>query len=225
MYLILFGAPGVGKGTQAKILSSKLNIPHISTGDILREAVKAQTVLGIKAQKIMSTGELVSDEIMIGIIKEVLTDSKCNKGFLLDGFPRTLAQATAFDELLKELNLLDKILLISLDTNEEELIVRLTNRRACSKCQAIFNLKDIKDKEICPNCGAVNSFYHRSDDQEEVIRRRFGIFQSATLPILEHYEKMRKVISVDGFQSVERVTSDILKCLAKKSGDKTTIFA
>ena len=224
MHLILFGAPGVGKGTQAKILSSKLNIPHISTGDILREAVKAQTVLGIKAQNILTAGELVSDEIMIGIIKEVLTDPKCSKGFLLDGFPRTLAQAIAFDKLLKELNIMDKILLISLDAKEEELTIRLTNRRACSKCQSIFNFNDIKDKDKCPNCGAVNSFYHRSDDQEEVIRRRFNIFQSSTLPILEHYAKMGKVISVDGFQPVEKVAADILGCLAIKSG-KTVISA
>jgi adenylate kinase len=224
MHLILFGAPGVGKGTQAKILSSKLKIPHISTGDILREAVKAQTVLGIKAQNILTAGELVSDEIMIGIIKEVLTDPKCSKGFLLDGFPRTLAQAIAFDGLLKELNLMDKILLISLDAKEEELTIRLTNRRACSNCQSIFNFNDIKDKDKCPNCGAVNSFYHRSDDQEEVIRRRFKIFQSSTLPILEHYEKMGKVISVDGFQPVEKVAADILSRLAIKSG-KTVISA
>ena len=224
MHLILFGAPGVGKGTQAKILSSKLNIPHISTGDILREAVKAQTVLGIKAQNILTAGELVSDEIMIGIIKEVLTDPKCSKGFLLDGFPRTLAQAIAFDELLKELNIMDKILLISLEAKEEELTIRLTNRRACSKCQSIFNFNDIKDKDTCPNCGAVNSFYHRSDDKEDVIRRRFKIFQSSTLPILDHYEKMGKVISVDGFQSVERVAADILSSLAIKSG-KTVISA
>jgi adenylate kinase len=225
MYLILFGAPGVGKGTQAKILSSKLGIPHISTGDILRTAVKAQTVLGIKAQKIMSTGELVSDEIMIGIIKDALSDPKCSKGFLLDGFPRTLAQATAIDELLKELNLMDKILVVSLMTNEEELIIRLTNRRACSKCQEIFNYQDIKDKDVCPNCGAVNSFYHRIDDQEEVIRHRFKIFQSVTLPILEHYKKMGQVISVDGFQPIEKVTEDILNCLAIKSGKKTAISA
>jgi adenylate kinase len=222
MHLILFGAPGVGKGTQAKILSSKLDIPHISTGDILREAVKTQTVLGIKAQNILAAGELVSDEIMIGIIKEVLTDPKCSKGFLLDGFPRTLAQAIAFDELLKELNIMDKILLISLDAKEEELTIRLTNRRACSKCQSIFNFNDIKDKDKCPNCGAVNSFYHRSDDQEGVIRRRFKIFQSSTLPILEHYEKMGKVISVDGFQPVDKVAADILSRLAIISG-KTVI--
>ena len=225
MHLILFGAPGVGKGTQAKILSSKLDIPHISTGDILRTAVKAQTVLGIKAQKIMSTGELVSDEIMIEIIKDALSDPKCSKGFLLDGFPRTLAQATAIDELLKELNLMEKILVISLMTNEEELIVRLTNRRACSQCQEIFNYKDIKDKNVCPNCGAVKSFYHRSDDQEEVIRHRFEIFHLVTLPLLEHYEKMGKVIYIDGSQPIEKVTEDILNCLAIKSGKKITTSA
>ena len=225
MYLIIFGAPGVGKGTQAKILSSKLGIPHISTGDILRAAVKAQTELGIKALKIMSSGELVSDEIMIGIIKDTLSDPKCSKGFLLDGFPRTLAQAKAIDELLQEMNLLGKILVISLTTNEEELIVRLTNRRACSKCQEIFNLNDIKEKEVCPNCGAANSFYQRSDDREEVIRHRFKIFQSVTLPILELYEEMGKVISVDGFQPIDKVTEDILHSLAKRSGKEFTISA
>jgi len=223
MHLILFGAPGVGKGTQAKILSQKLGIPHISTGDILRTAVKAQTALGIKAQKIMSQGELISDDIMIGIIKDALSDSRCNKGFLLDGFPRTLAQAKAIDGLLKELNISEKIFLISLRTNEEELIVRLTNRRACSKCQEIFNYNDIKDNNVCPNCGALNSFYHRNDDHEDVIRNRFKIFQSVTLPILEHYEKLGKVISVDGFQPVEKVTEDILNCLKANTGKKTVI--
>jgi adenylate kinase len=217
MYLILFGAPGVGKGTQAKILSSKLDIPHISTGDILRNAFKAQTELGIKAHKIMSSGELVSDEIMIGIIRETLIDPKCEKGFILDGYPRTLAQATSFDKLLKELNLMGKIYLVSLMTNEEELIIRLTNRRACSKCQEIFNYNDIKEMNVCPNCGATDSFYHRSDDKEEVIRHRFEIFHSVTLPLLEHYATMGKVISIDGCQSVEKVTEDILNCLAIKS--------
>jgi len=225
MHLILFGAPGVGKGTQAKILSLKLGIPHISTGDILRAAFKAQTELGIKAHKIMSSGELVSDEIMIGIIRDTLLDSKCSKGFILDGYPRTLAQANAFDKLLEELNIIKKIFLISLRTNEEELIVRLTNRRACSKCQEIFNYNDIKDSDICPNCGAIKSFYHRSDDQEEVIRNRFRIFQSVTFPLLEHYEKMGKVISVDGFQPVEKVSEDILNSLAIKCGKKIAISA
>jgi Adenylate kinase and related kinases len=173
----------------------------------------------------MSQGELVSDDIMIAIIKDTLSDPKCSKGFLLDGFPRTLAQAIAIDSLLKELNIIEKIFLISLMTNEEELIVRLTNRRACSKCQKIFNYNDIKDIDVCPNCGAVNSFYHRNDDQEDVIRNRFKIFQSVTLPILEHYKKMGKVISVEGFQTVEKVTEDILNSLTAKLGNKTVISA
>ena len=225
MHLILFGSPGVGKGTQAKILSLKLGVPHISTGDILRKAVKEQTPMGIKAHKVMSSGELVSDDIMIGIIRDVLMSPICYKGFILDGYPRTLAQSTAFDKLLIELGIMGKIFLISLMTNEEELIVRLTNRRACSKCQEIFNFNDIKDSEICPNCGAVNSFYHRSDDTKEVISNRFKIFQSVTLPLLEHYEKMGKVISVDGFQSVEKVTEEILNGLVKITGEKIAISA
>jgi adenylate kinase len=225
MHLILFGSPGAGKGTQAKILSLKLGIPHISTGDILRKAVKEQTPLGIKAHAIMTSGELVSDDIMIGIIRDALMSPICSKGFILDGYPRTLAQSTAFDKILIELDIMEKILLISLVTNEEELIVRLTNRRACSKCQEIFKYNDIKDSEICPNCGAVNSFYHRSDDTKEVISNRFRIFQSVTLPLLDHYEKMGKVISVDGFQPVDKVTEEILSELMKKSGKKIAISA
>jgi adenylate kinase len=225
MHLILFGSPGAGKGTQAKILSAKLGIPHISTGDILRNAVNEKTPLGIKAQKIMSSGNLVSDDIMIGIIKDTLVGPECSKGFILDGFPRTLTQARAFDEMLNELNLMDKILLISLRTNEEEIIVRLTNRRACSNCQEIFIYNDIKELEVCPNCGAVKSFYLRNDDKEEVIRNRFRIFETVTLPILEHYEKMGKVISIDGFQSIEKVTEDILNNLKGKSGKNITISA
>jgi adenylate kinase len=223
MHLILFGSPGAGKGTQAKILSGKLGIPHISTGDILRNAAKEETVLGIKAQEIMSSGNLVSDEIMIGIIKDTLIGPKCSKGFILDGFPRTLTQAKAFDDMLNELNLMDKIYLISLRTNEEEIIVRLTNRRACSNCQEIFNYYDIKELEVCPNCGALKSFYLRNDDKEEVIRNRFRIFESVTLPILEHYKKMGKVISIDGFQSIEKVTANILINLEGKSGKNKLI--
>jgi adenylate kinase len=225
MHLILFGSPGAGTGTQAKILSSKLKIPHISTGDILRNAFKEQTELGIEAQKIMSSGNLVSDDIMIGIIKDTLMKPECSNGFILDGFPRTITQALAFDKMLIDLKLMEKIYLVSLRTNEEEIIVRLTNRRACSNCQEIFNYFDIKDLDACPNCGTPNSFYYRNDDKEEVIRNRFRIFESVTLPILEHYEKMGKVISINGFQSIEKVTEEILNGLSAKSGKKITISA
>src|SRR5690606_15977357 len=142
MRLILFGSPGVGKGTQAKILSSTLKIPHISTGDILREAVKNQTPLGIKAKKIMDAGELVSDDIMIGIIRDKLQE--CTDGFILDGFPRTLTQAVAFDHLTDELGFKD-VIVVNLYGDEEKIVSRLTNRRACKQCQNIFNYFDIKD--------------------------------------------------------------------------------
>ncbi len=187
MKLIFFGSPGVGKGTQAKILSAKLNIPHISTGDILRKAVTEQTPLGIKAQEAIKKGELVSDDIMIGIIRESLSKPECDKGFILDGFPRTKTQAVEFDLLLKEICGSD-ITLIALTGNDEEIIKRLTNRRACMVCSNIFNYNEIKDLRKCPSCGAENSFYQRNDDKEEVIKHRLQIYKSSTKPVLEHYK-------------------------------------
>ena len=132
MQLILFGAPGVGKGTQAKILSDKLKIPHISTGDILRQAAKEQTELGKKAQETMNRGDLVPDDVMVGIIKERLNKLDCKNGFILDGFPRTKIQAVALDKLLKELNI-NRIAVINIYADEKELIKRLNSRRACKK--------------------------------------------------------------------------------------------
>lgn len=224
MRLILFGSPGVGKGTQAKILSAKLNIPHISTGDILRQAVKDKTPLGLKAQAIMSSGALVPDEVMIGIIRATLIDPKCKNGFILDGFPRTLAQVDAFNKLLNELGIKD-LYLITLTADEEEIVIRLTNRRACNKCQDIFNYQDIKDRKTCPTCGAKDSFYQRPDDTEEVIRTRLKVFNEVTRPVLDLYDRLGKVIYVDGFQSVEAVTEDILAGIEKKTGEKVTLSA
>ncbi|HVO72475.1 MAG TPA: adenylate kinase [Ignavibacteriaceae bacterium] len=212
MQLIIFGAPGVGKGTQAKILSSKLNIPHISTGDILREAVKNKTPLGMKAQEIMNKGELVPDEIMIGIIKDTLSHPESRKGFLLDGFPRTLKQAEALDSLMKQLKIPDYYV-ISLSADDEELVKRLSNRRACKNCQTIFALDEIKEKEKCPKCGAEKSFYQRNDDKEDVIRNRLKVYKSNTRPVLGHYEKQKRVIEVDGIGPVEEVNKNIIKAL------------
>lgn len=215
MRLVLFGAPGVGKGTQAKILSEKFNIPHISTGDILRAAVKEKTPLGIKAKEIMDKGELISDEIMIGIIRDTLIHSRCRNGFILDGFPRTIAQAQAFDALLNEIQMKD-VYLIVLQANEEEIVKRLTNRRACKSCQTIFNYDEIKDKTKCLKCGAENSFYQRSDDKEDVIRNRLKVYTSTTKPVLTHYEKQGSVIYINGFGPVEEINKNILKELEAK---------
>lgn len=209
MQLILFGAPGVGKGTQAKILSDKLKIPHISTGDILRQAAKEQTELGKKAQETMNRGDLVPDDVMVGIIKERLNKLDCKNGFILDGFPRTKIQAVALDKLLKELNI-NRIAVINVYADEKELIKRLNSRRACKKCGNIFSLEKIDGLDKCPNCDTENSFYLRDDDKEDVIRKRFKIFKSTTIPVLNYYQERGKVISVNGIGSIEDVNDLIL---------------
>ncbi|HAB52415.1 MAG: adenylate kinase [Ignavibacteria bacterium RIFOXYB2_FULL_35_12] len=215
MRLILFGAPGVGKGTQAKILASRLNIPHISTGDILREAVKEKTPLGIKAFEIMSRGELVSDDIMIGIIHDALNQTRCKDGFILDGFPRTLPQAKEIEKLFTELKL-ENIFYVNLTANSDEIIRRLTNRRACKVCQSIFTLSEIQDKEKCPVCNSACSFYQRDDDKEEVIRNRMEIFNTTTQPVLDYYERRGNLVTVDGLGAIDDITASILTSIEAK---------
>ena len=212
MQLILFGSPGVGKGTQAKIISSKLNIPHISTGDILRQAAAEQTELGKKAKEIMNKGELVPDDIMIGIIKDRLKKKDCKNGFILDGFPRTTVQAENLDKLLIELGF-EKPIVINITANEDEIVKRLNNRRACKNCGKIFTLEEINNRQNCPNCGALDSFYLREDDKEDVIRNRLKVFEKNTLPVLNHYKNSAKVIAVDGSRDIKDVNKSIMKQL------------
>lgn len=212
MRLLLFGAPGVGKGTQAKLLSSKFRIPHISTGDILRQAVKDQTEFGKKANEIMSRGDLVPDDIMIGIIKYRLQKQDCEAGFIIDGFPRTKNQAVELDMLLHEMKIND-IKLINIFADEEEIVKRLNNRRACKVCGEIFSLTEIDSINICPKCNAKDSFYLRDDDKEEVIRKRLKVFRHNTEPVLQYYEKQGKVISINGLGTVEDVNSELLQML------------
>ena len=212
MKLTLFGAPGVGKGTQAKLLSSKFDIPHISTGDILRQAIKEQTEIGLRAQQIMNRGDLVPDDIMIGIIKYRLNKSDCKTGFILDGFPRTEKQANELDRLLSEMNL-SHLKLINIFADEDEIVKRLNNRRACKKCNTIFTLKEIESRKNCPICDEQDSFYLREDDKEEVIRKRLEVFRRTTEPVLNHYKNKGKVISINGLGSVEEVNKEILGTL------------
>lgn len=216
MRLILFGSPGVGKGTQAKIISNNLNIPHISTGDILRKAVKDKTELGIKAGRIMEKGELVPDDLMIGMIKEVLTSDECKNGFILDGFPRTTIQAEALDRLFTQIGINNSIL-VHITADEKEIIKRLNNRRACKECGNIFKLKDIDGLDACPTCGAKNSFYLRNDDKEDVIKNRLDIFSSSTMPVLGYYQKKDRVIDVNGFDTIENVNKKIVESLKEKN--------
>lgn len=215
MHLILFGPPGAGKGTQAKILSDKFNIPHISTGDMLREAVANQTELGMKAKSIMEAGQLVPDDVMIGIIKETLSSQKCKNGFILDGFPRTVDQAKALDELFKEMNISD-VVILDFNIDEEEIIKRVTNRRQCRNCGSLFNLLYDKLGNVCPVCGALNTIYQRDDDKEEVIRKRISVYKQSTLPVKNYYKENKACfISIDGYGEIEQITKTILEKLEK----------
>ena len=212
MRLILFGPPGVGKGTQAQILSSKLNIPHISTGDMLRDAVKNQTELGLKAKSYMEKGELVPDDVMIGIVKEVISSERCKDGFILDGFPRTLAQAKALDEMFKELNIkLDFV--ISFDVGEEEIIRRLTNRRICRSCGAVYNLLiDKIENNRCLKCGG--ELYRRSDDDPDVIKNRLSVYKNSTEPVLKYYEQkglLKKINASGTIKEVAEKVNEVIK--------------
>ena len=216
MRLILFGSPGVGKGTQAKIISKNLNIPHISTGDILRKAVKEQTELGKRAGEIMARGELVPDDLMIGLIKEVLTSEECKDGFILDGFPRTTIQAEALDRLFTQIGI-NNAILVHITADEKEIIKRLNNRRACKECGNIFILKDIEGLDTCPNCNAKNSFYLRNDDREDVIKNRLDVFTSTTLPVLDYYNNEGRVIEVNGFDTIDNVNKKIVDSLKAKN--------
>lgn len=212
MQLILFGAPGVGKGTQAKVLSSHFNIPHISTGDILREAANNGTPLGIKAREIMNAGELVPDEIMIGIIRDTLQEQRCENGFILDGFPRTIAQAEALSYLFEQLNITG-VKLLYIKASDDEIIRRLTSRGACKVCGTIVSYAELGNDNHCPKCGAKDSFYTRKDDSEEVIKNRIKVFKNNTYPVLDYYQKRKTIIEIDGTKNIEEVSAEILNLL------------
>lgn len=198
MRIILLGAPGAGKGTQAALISEKYEVPHISTGDILREAVKQGTELGRLAESYMSKGELVPDEVVIGIVTERIQQSDCEKGFLLDGFPRTVAQAKALDKALSERSIgIDAI--ISLEVNEDEVVRRLGSRRVCAKCGAVSSQKS----KACESCGG--ELITRADDQPDAIRRRLQVYKDQTEPLIVYYARTGILQRIAAVGTVEEV--------------------
>jgi len=210
MRVILLGPPGCGKGTQAEIICNNFEIPHISTGDILRDNVKRGTEIGSRAKSFMDSGSLVPDEIIIGMIKDRFSEDDCKNGFLLDGFPRTIAQAEALDKLLKKMKIhLDYI--INIDVPDENIINRISKRLSCSNCGDVYNLmfKKPKKEMVCDSCGF--KLHQRDDDKEEVIRNRLEVYRKQTAPLIQYYNK--KIMNVDGEQSINEVTKDILKIL------------
>ena len=206
MRIILLGPPGAGKGTQAKDLVNKYGIPQISTGDILRKNLAEKTPLGLEAKKFMDAGGLVPDSVVIGIVKERLKEADCKKGYILDGFPRTVPQAEELDKALAEMGTpLDKVL--SIEVPDVELVKRLSGRRTCRSCQegyhVMFKAPKVADK--CDKCGG--ELYQRDDDKEEAIKNRLVVYQSSTAPLIAYYTGKGLLRAVDGVGSM----GDILK--------------
>lgn len=212
MQLILMGPPGAGKGTQAAEIVKKYGIPQISTGDMFRAAVKEGTELGKKAAECMKSGALVPDEVTIGIVKERLSKEDCAKGFILDGFPRTVDQADALEKILAELGKsLTRVLNIYVPS--EDLIERAVGRRICKNCGATYHIKfnPSKAENICDNCGG--ELYQRADDNAETMKNRLSVYEASTRPLIEYYKKAGKYTEIDGRQAIGKVTEDLIAAL------------
>ncbi len=212
--LVFLGPPGAGKGTYAKELVKILGIPHISTGDMFREAVASGSELGKKVKEIMDRGDLVPDEIVNAIVRERLSKPDCERGFILDGYPRTVAQARALDEMLKQMGK-ELMWAVFFDVPEDVVVLRLTNRRICPKCGRIYNLISNPPKEdnLCDVCKV--PLIQRDDDKEEVVRRRYKIYMENTVPVVDYYEEREKLKKIDGTLGVERVVKEVLKLVDK----------
>lgn len=202
------GLPGAGKGTQAEKIVDKYGIPHISTGDMFRAAIKEGTELGLKAKSFMDNGDLVPDEVTIGIVGERLSKEDCEKGFLLDGFPRTVAQAEALENILADLGKKMNYV-ININVDKDILMERLTGRRICKECGATYHLvfNPPTEEGVCDRCGG--ELYQRADDNEETVQNRLDVNIKQTQPLLAYYEDKGYLKNIDGQQDIHRVFDDI----------------
>lgn len=214
MYILLMGPPGAGKGTQAERLISDFKLPHISTGDMFRAAVKAGTAMGKEAKKYMDAGGLVPDEVTIGIVREGLAKPECAKDFMLDGFPRTLEQAVALDKIMSDMGKkLDAVL--NINVPDSELVSRVTGRRICKECGATYHEKFNPSKVAgkCDKCGG--ALYQRDDDKGETVLNRLKAYHSQTEPLFDYYRKAGIYKEVNGLQDIEKVYQDVKQALGK----------
>jgi len=213
MRLVFLGAPGVGKGTQADKAAVQYRIRKISTGDLLREAVRNKTTLGLEAKEHMDQGRLVPDSVVIGLVQEKLADPSHANGFILDGFPRTVPQAEALAKVLAERDLqLDRV--INFRVSREEIVKRLSGRRNCPKCQATYHVEFAPSKtgSVCERCG--EPLVQRSDDQPEAIEMRLRVYEEQTAPLINFYEKKHLLSHLNGAETVETVYHNLVKALA-----------
>ena len=208
MKLILLGAPGAGKGTQAEIISERLSVPTISTGNIIRAALQAQTERGVKAKEFIDKGLLVPDDVVIGIVRDRLKEDDCKNGFILDGFPRTVPQAQALDDMGIEI---DKV--IDIQVPDEKIVQRLSGRRVCSGCGTSYHLLYKKPEKdgVCNSCGA--QLVQRTDDREETVLERLKVYHEQTEPLVDYYRKKNKLVVVEGQEEVSDTTALTLKAL------------
>lgn len=212
MKIIMLGAPGAGKGTQAKRIAKKYNIPHISTGDIFRANIKEGTELGKRAKEYMDKGELVPDDITIGMLLDRIHKADCKDGFVLDGFPRTIPQAKSLTEALSKLN--ESIdYAINIDVPDESIITRMSGRRACLSCGSTYHIKYSapKKENICDNCGS--ELVIRDDDKPETVKKRLDVYHKQTQPLIDYYDSEKILASVDGTKDMEEVFLDIIAVL------------
>ncbi|MBQ6399688.1 MAG: adenylate kinase [Clostridia bacterium] len=209
MNIIFLGPPGAGKGTQAQRICSALSIPQISTGDILRRAMKEGTETGLKAKKFIDAGQLVPDEVIIDIVKERLAQDDCGKGYILDGFPRTVPQAEALDTFAK----IDCVIELSVD--DQVLVNRLSGRRVCLKCGATYHVSMLGEKTTCDVCG--EELIQREDDKAETVLNRLKVYHTQTAPLIGYYERKGLLRKVDGDQEVDAICGAILKTLGVRA--------
>jgi adenylate kinase len=215
MNLILFGAPGVGKGTQAVELAKKFNLTHISTGEIFREIIASHSELGELANSYISKGNLVPDDVTVGIVKERLAQEDCKNGFILDGFPRTLPQAECLDQICLELNInIDCV--IDIEVNEDELIKRLSGRRVCKSCGASYHIdfNPSKVENVCDKCNG--ELYTRKDDHKESVAVRLMTYKSSTMPLINFYKAKGLLVEINGQQEINEVLNEIVEKIGEK---------
>ena len=212
MKIIMLGAPGAGKGTQAKKISAKYGVPHISTGDIFRANIKGQTELGMKAKVFMVQGQLVPDEITIGMLLDRIQEEDCKKGYVLDGFPRTIPQAESLTKALADMG--DHIdYAINVDVPDENIISRMSGRRACLKCGQTYHIvyNPPKKENVCDVCG--EALVLRDDDKPETVKKRLDVYHDQTQPLIDYYKAAGVLAEVDGTKDLEAVFQDIVKIL------------